>query len=508
MINLLQRLCTGFAHRESSARKSDSFRPHLEALEDRQLPTVTSMTGLAQLFPRHSGPTMVFLNFDGNTSQGVSSFTSPSGNAANRTQDIHEIMYRVSEIFAPFDVQVRRIYGNGAMDTTANNSTTVFIGDMTSNGTGVNNKAYAGTPWANSDYPGQVLGFHHAPNSNAFDVAYVDPVAWMSNWSNTQIARNLSQEVGHTFGLSHVLSLPVEDIMSYNAANTRFVNQTFNLTDLNFNGSATVHDARETPQWYTTYNFGWGNVDLPNNIVTQNSYTYLRTVLGAPTAFGDGIANVADRTAVDASFVDGYMPTFSIYNASYTTTGTVNHGGDYDVFQFSTWSSKWVNIDVQRFGSSSLDSVLMVYDSTGQQLLAFNDDSNGTVNSHLQFYSTLGQTYRIVVGGYGNNSTGDYQLTVSSSIGPVALPPTLSSTNYLAATLDPQATPRLTSSVLLNGSNFQATAPQLTQQSPLPRTNNAANQLFSSLSLNLAQSRISSNDPFDHVFSHGALLPV
>src|SRR5262245_56435493 len=91
-----------FSHNKSFTLRIDRrARPQLEALEDRQLLSVTDMTGVAQLFPRHSGPTMLYLNFDGWTAQGVSSFQSTTG---DRTRDIHEIIYRTAEIFAPFDV--------------------------------------------------------------------------------------------------------------------------------------------------------------------------------------------------------------------------------------------------------------------------------------------------------------------------------------------------------------------------------------------------------------------
>src|SRR5262249_2333951 len=82
--------------------------------------------------------------------------------------------------------------------------------------------------------------------------------------------------------------------------------------------------------------------------------------------------------------------------------------------QFSTPTSKWVQIDVRQYAGSSLDSVLMVYDSTGQTLLGFNDDGGGYPNSRLVFYATAGVNYKIVVGAYGNGSTGNYQVTVDN----------------------------------------------------------------------------------------------
>src|SRR2546423_12543197 len=122
-----------------SARADRRARPQVEALEDRQLMSITDMTGVAQLFPRHSGPTVLYLNFDGWTSQGVSSFQSTTG---DRTRDIHEILFRTAQIFAPFDVQVQRRFGDGSYDSSSGGNTTIFIGDKSGNGTGVMNNAY------------------------------------------------------------------------------------------------------------------------------------------------------------------------------------------------------------------------------------------------------------------------------------------------------------------------------------------------------------------------------
>jgi hypothetical protein len=54
-------------HDGASARsqgKRWSTRLGLERLEDRMLLTVTDMTQLAQLYPTHSGPTLLLRNFD------------------------------------------------------------------------------------------------------------------------------------------------------------------------------------------------------------------------------------------------------------------------------------------------------------------------------------------------------------------------------------------------------------------------------------------------------------
>ncbi|HYV35416.1 MAG TPA: hypothetical protein VE988_06915 [Gemmataceae bacterium] len=398
-----------FGRRATGTRLGRQTRLNLEQLEDRLTPSITDMTGVASLFPRHAGATILYLNFDGNTAQGVSSFQSTTG---NRTSDIHEILFRVSEIFAPFDVQVERIYGNGSLDTSSNGNSTIFIGDKTSNGTGVNNGTYAVTPYANCDFPGPTNGISHRPNSNSYDVAYVDPVYGSSllSWNNTTIARAIAHEAGHTFGLAHVLTSPDQEVMSYDATNTRFVNKTFNITTINNSGTSTSSDTTMQPEWHIDVPYIFGTFSFPVNITTQNSYTYLQTVLGARSTAGD-LANVADATAVDASYADGGMWTA---NTGFNLTAYIQRSGDFDVYALNTVTAKTVQIDVKQIAGSTLDPVVMIFNSNGQNLLAFNDDGGGYPNSRLIFSTTAGQSYRIVVGSYGDISTGGYQLTVNN----------------------------------------------------------------------------------------------
>src|SRR5207302_4518835 len=95
-------------------------------------------------------------------------------------------------------------------------------------------------------------------------------------------------------------------------------------------------------------------------------------------------------------------------------TAYLQVSGDYDVYNLSTSTSRTVQIDVKQIAGSSVDSIVMIYDSTGQNLLAFNDDGGGYPNSRLIFSTTAGVNYKIVVGSYGANSTGGYQLTVNN----------------------------------------------------------------------------------------------
>src|SRR5581483_3155306 len=122
--------------------------------------------------------TILWLNFDGWAAQGISPFI-PVG-ADSLDQDIHDILFRTSEIFAPFNVQVERLTGDGQYDSDAFGNTTVFIGadshnSVTASDGTVSKYTYSHTNAANNDYPHQ-SDYTHVPNSNANDICYVDPV--------------------------------------------------------------------------------------------------------------------------------------------------------------------------------------------------------------------------------------------------------------------------------------------------------------------------------------------
>src|SRR5207249_563917 len=114
-----------------------------------------------------TGPTILYVNFDGWTN-------CPYGNAHKITPyqgtygDTLDILYRTSEVFAPFNVEVLPIYGDGNYST-AQGATTVFVGG---NGQG------GFTPGAFLDYPSTSNpngGTSHGLNSDAYDIAFVDP---------------------------------------------------------------------------------------------------------------------------------------------------------------------------------------------------------------------------------------------------------------------------------------------------------------------------------------------
>lgn len=380
----------------------------VESLEDRHVPSavITDYTQIAQMFPRHSGTSNLLLNFDGWKDEGISPFQTTTG---NRDRDIQDILYRVSETFAPFDVRVLREFGDGAY-ATDHGDTTIFVGDATQNGDGVRNIVKGWTPPEYSDYPNLAVGVDHHPNNDTYDLAYVDPVGFRGSaggvipiLNNYEIAKAVSHEAGHTFGLGHVLTdVPggaVNDVMSYTvtAENQFFADQTFPLTNLN--GYGTTDEL--VPHWYTLAVDPHGASYVPYKLQTQDSYAILSALLGNRPA--DDYASVAHSFNVQY-----FTPPVTLPSAT-TLYGKLERGGDSDAFTYTASLSGQVNVRLisPPLGISGYTPEVLVYDSAGVR--AYSADATST----LSFTLTKGEKVSIVVGGHGG-WIGDYQLLFSA----------------------------------------------------------------------------------------------
>src|SRR6266700_364417 len=126
--------------RESTTMKSPNHNPAaltLETLEERRLMTTWIPNDMAELAQHYPGPgfmSKLFLNFDGGTvdtpqsgiKRIIKPYVPPAG--VDRVQAIQDIIYRTSEIFAPFNVRVQIMRGAGNYDNEYYSST-VFVGD-------------------------------------------------------------------------------------------------------------------------------------------------------------------------------------------------------------------------------------------------------------------------------------------------------------------------------------------------------------------------------------------
>ncbi len=364
----------------------------------------TDLTAVARQFRRHPRPTMLWLNFDGwRNPLGVKSTIQPfQMTAGKRDRDIQVVLFRTQEAFAPFDVQVVRAFGSGRYDGRRLGNTTVFVGANTANVRKGKKFLRAHTPVRNTDMPGLTLGDTHRPNSNPYDLAFVDPVRqvgdrWETIKSHRAIAGSIAHEAGHTFGLTHTLSKPIPEMMSYDAPNRFFSNRTLQITDLNQTPTGLVTAPVVRPRWRGT------------PLRTQNSFTYLRAVLGPRPA--DDFANVADTTAVDPAYRDGRLIDLP---AGHAITGSIERRGDYDVFRVRKADQQGLNVWVRPRPGQRLAPVLMVFDATGRQVVAF-DNGRNRANRVAQVVLPAGaaQSYKVVVGAADGSTVGTYDLSVA-----------------------------------------------------------------------------------------------
>jgi len=67
--------------------------------------------------------------------------------------------------------------------------------------------------------------------------------------------------------------------------------------------------------------------------------------------------------------------------------------------------------------SSNFDTYLQLVNEANGQVISFNDDANGSLNSELSFSVQSGVNYIVRVTSYGSNSTGAYSLSTSAASG-------------------------------------------------------------------------------------------
>src|SRR6266568_839482 len=308
------------------------------------------MTQLALLFPTHVGPTHLYLNFDGwhDSTHSVAAFT-------GTYQDVQDILFRTSELLSSFNVQVSRISGDGNYDQGTNGNTTIFIGANSANVDANGLKyPYGFTPWMFEDFPNSKKGDQHQPNSDPYDIAFVDPVghnanstAWTVVWSDARISQIIGHEAGTTFGLAHTLTSGTPDLMSYDSSEYYYANHTSPITDLNFTGTQTVPDPTQQPIWQGT------------NLLTQDSFTYLKAVLGLRSS--DGAYHVSDANSIDPSLTQARPLSSSVASISLGSpiSGIVTSPGDYVVYRFDAHASESVTISLTTPANQKLNPVIL-----------------------------------------------------------------------------------------------------------------------------------------------------
>ena len=92
-------------------------------------------------------------------------------------------------------------------------------------------------------------------------------------------------------------------------------------------------------------------------------------------------------------------------------TSSIDTAGDHDWFEVSLDFGRTYTIEQRAANGSNLDSYLRLMNSNGDQI-DFNDDGGVGLNSELTFTANGSGTYYVNAGGYGDYSTGAYELEI------------------------------------------------------------------------------------------------
>lgn len=167
-----------------------------------------------------------------------------------------------------------------------------------------------------------------------------------------------------------------------------------------------------------------GEASLTINTADLSSGTY-HILARAQDASGQSSAAVATTLTVLAT--DDYGDNAAMaaaIGAPATLSGELGVRGDTDWFKLELAAGTTYVFNVEL--GTLRDSVLYLYDATGQRSVAFNDDYGRSFASQITWTAKTDGTCFLAVGGYGNRYTGTYTLDVQ-------LKSVASSTSSLAA---------------------------------------------------------------------------
>lgn len=151
--------------------------------------------------------------------------------------------------------------------------------------------------------------------------------------------------------------------------------------------------------------------------VTAGQAYYIKAAAYSTTT-GAYTVNITQPTGGTSTGGDDHgntAATATVFTLNSSNTGTkagvIEKSGDVDFFRFNATKNGTITFTTQATGS--LDTILTVYNSSGQ-VVTSNDDYSG-LNSRVRFAVTAGQSYYVRVSGY-STSTGGYNLNATQAV--------------------------------------------------------------------------------------------
>ena len=290
-------------------------------------PAAAPLSSLPQLSSRPGATAKLYLDFNGHFQASWGSWTNattpvydqdgdPTTFSAGELASIQEIWARVSEDYAPFNIDVTTIDPGSLADRVVAH---IAIGGNYSDwyGSAAGGVAYVG-------------GFYNfAPN-----VGYVFEDA-LGNGNAKYVAEAASHEAGHLFGLQH---------------QSKYSGTT--LVESYHSGSG---------DWAPIMGVGYSRI----RTTWHNGTTFSSTTFQDDLAILSGANNAFGYVADDYGSTTGTASNLPVSGTSVNLSGLIGRTDDLDVFSFSTvGGSVSFNLAVDSYGPN-LDAVLELWNSSG-----------------------------------------------------------------------------------------------------------------------------------------------
>lgn len=166
-----------------------------------------------------------------------------------------------------------------------------------------------------------------------------------------------------------------------------------------------------------------GGGDLNSRALVRGGDTGLQVRLSVRAFSFEGMEGPAPGGTFDLRLTSMTVNPQGVDRLSWgsSTSGTLN-GDETHEFTFRGAEGSLLEVNMSADGEfSELDSYLELYNEQGE-MVAFDDDSGGELNSRMRYVLPDDGTYRIVASTYGETE-GDYQLVVSEQREPVTQAP-------------------------------------------------------------------------------------